>query len=306
MALTLVVFAGFYAAARHAERYADTLGQALQGKLVLLHVNRAALFDPYLIVGQRFRQAELATEADTTAALHRQAAELRTPATVVVTTDLLPAIARDLAAGYHPALFVLSQPDPAHPAAGVVADCAELLRAGQHALLLVPAHAPADQVPRRILLAADREAFALAPAARPLHALLALPGTELVVAHVSGGVEDDAGCAAALRAVQDSGLVDGLPIPEVRGYLEDNYAEGVLAAVRDTQADLVVVFARQRSYLGELFHRSVTARLLADCPVPVLVLPTAAVAVPAAQAPASSATAAEYASVVLTGLSPAS
>ena len=305
MALTLVVFAGFYPAARHAERYADTLGQALAGKLVLLHVNRAALFDPYLLVGQRFRQAELDTEADTTAALHRQAAALRAPATVVVTTDLLPAIARDLAAGYHPALFVLSQPDPEHPAAGVVADCAELLRAGQHALLVVPAHAPADRAPRRILLAADREAFALAPAARPLHALLALPGTELVVAHVSDGVEDDSGCAAALRAVQDSGLVDGLPTPEVRGYMDDNYAEGVLAAVRDTQADLVVVFARQRSYLGELFHRSVTARLLTDCPVPVLVLPTAAMVMPSAT-PASPATAAGYASVVLNGLSPAS
>jgi nucleotide-binding universal stress UspA family protein len=305
MALTLVVFAGFYAAARHAERYADTLGQALHGKLVLLHVNRAALFDPYQLVGERFRRAELATETDTTAALHRQAAELRTPAAVVVTTDLLPAIARDLATGYHPALFVLSQPDPEHPAASIVADCAELLRAGQHALLVVPAHSPAGQPPRRILLAADREAFDLAPAAGALRDLLALPGTELFVAHVSGGVEDDSGCAEALRAVQDSGLVDGLSIPEIRGYAEDDYAEGILAAVRDTQADLVVVFARQRSYLGELFHRSVTAQLLANCPVPVLVLPTAAVAAPVIT-PASSATMTEYASVVLTGLSPAS
>ncbi|SDY47844.1 adenine nucleotide alpha hydrolase family protein [Hymenobacter psychrophilus] len=31
--------------------------------------------------------------------------------------------------------------------------------------------------------------------------------------------------------------------------------------------------ARQRSYLGEVFHRSVTARLLDRSPVPVLVLP---------------------------------
>ncbi len=305
MPLTLIVFAGFYAAARHAEQYADTLGQALHGRLVLLHVNRAALFDPYQVVGQRFRKAELATEADTTAALHRQAATLRTPATVVVTTDLLPAIAHDLATGYQPALFVLSQADPDHPTASVVADCAELLRAGQHALLVVPLAAPAAQAPRRILVAADRETFALAPAARPLHDLLALPGTELLVAHVSGGVEDDSGCAAALRAVQDSGLVAGLPVPEVRGYTQDDYAEGVLAAVRDTQADLVVVFARQRSYLGELFHRSVTARLLADCPVPILVLPTTTAATPTALTGAP-ATMIQYASTVLQGLSPAS
>ncbi|GAB3639333.1 hypothetical protein GCM10027422_49240 [Hymenobacter arcticus] len=305
MPLTLVVFAGFYAAARHAEQYADTLAQALPGRLVLLHVNRAALFDPYQVVGERYRRAELATETDTTAALHRQAATLRTPATVVVTTDLLPAIAHDLAAGYQPALFVLSQPDPDHPAASVVADCAELLRAGQHALLVVPLTAPATQAPRRIVLAADREAFALAPAAQPLHALLARPGTELLVAHVSGAVEDDSGCAAALRAVLDSGLLAGLPIPELRGYTQADYAEGVLAAVRDTQADLVVVFARQRSYLGEVFHRSVTARLLATCPVPVLLLPTTLAATPAAL-PETPATMAQYASAVLQGLSPAS
>ncbi|MFD1470729.1 universal stress protein [Hymenobacter caeli] len=305
MPLTLVVFAGFYPAARHAERYADTLAQALHGPLVLLHVNRAALYDPYKIVGERYRQDELATETDTTAALHRQAAALRTPATVLVTTDLLPEVARDVAARHHPALFVLSQPDPARPAASVVADCAELLRAGQHALLVVPAGAPADQPPRRVLIAADREPFALAPAAGALRDLLARPGTALVVAHVSDGVEDDTGCAAALRAVQASGLVDGLPIPELRGYARDDYEAGVLAAVQDTQADLVVVFARQRSYWGELFHRSVTARLLADCPVPVLVLPTAAEVRPAPGPPDHTATAAQYASGLLAGLAPA-
>ncbi|MDJ0367790.1 universal stress protein [Hymenobacter sp. H14-R3] len=304
MPLTLVVFAGFYEAARHAEQYADTLGQALTGRLVLLHVNRASLFDPYLIVGERYRQAELATETDTTAALHRQAAALRTPATVVVTTDLLPTIAHDLATRYAPALFVLSQPDAGHPAASVVADCADLLRAGQHALLAVPLATPATRPPRRILIATDREAFALAPAALALRALLALPGTELLVAHVSGGVEDDSGCAAALRAVQASGLLAGLPIPALRGYNQDDYAEGVLNAVRNTQADLVVVFARQRSYLGDVFHRSVTARLLTDCPVPILVLPTTLAAGPA-PVPEASATIIQSATSVLQGLSPA-
>ena len=105
--------------------------------------------------------------------------------------------------------------------------------------------------------------------------MLALPGTELIVAHVSSGVEDDEGCSAALRAVQLSGLVQGLATPGLRGYAHDDYAQGVLAAVQDTKADLVIVLARERSYLGELFHRSVTAQLLAHCPVPVLVLPVA-------------------------------
>ena len=98
------------------------------------------------------------------------------------------------------------------------------------------------------------------------------------MAYVSGGLDDNEGCAAALRAVQTSGLLKGLPTPELRGYAHDNYAEGLLGTVQDEQADLVIVLARQRSYLSELFHRSVTARLLADCPVcpvPMLVRPTA-------------------------------
>ena len=42
MPLHLIVFAGFYAAGRHAVRYADTLAEALRGKLVLLHVERTS------------------------------------------------------------------------------------------------------------------------------------------------------------------------------------------------------------------------------------------------------------------------
>jgi nucleotide-binding universal stress UspA family protein len=285
MPLTLLVFAGFYAAARHAVRYADTLAQALGGKLVLLHVKRASLFDPYKVLSEDLRKAELATQLDTTAALHRLADELPSHPTVEVALDLLPAVAQDQADQHQPALFVLPRPEPYFTdAAGLARDCAELLRVGHHPLLVVPAHGLADQLPRRILISADVEVFTLARHARPLRQLLALPGAELFLAHVSDGVRDDADCAAALRAVQISGLVDELPAPELRGYECDNYEQGVLDAVHDTQADLLVVFARQRSYLGELFHHSVTAQLLARSPVPVLVLPTAAEEVPVAAA----------------------
>ena len=304
--ITLIVFAGFYPAARHAVRYADTLAQALRGKLVLLHVNQAALFDPYALMSEGYHQEALGREADTAAALCRLAETLPTRPTVEVATDLLPATAQDLAARHAPALFVLSQPNAAHPSAGSpAAGCAELLRAGHHPVLVVPGAAPANQPPARILLAVDREPFALAAAARPLQPLFGLAGTRLFVAHISSGVDDDAGCAAALRAVQGSGLVkENAPAPELRGYEHDDHALGLLAAVHDIGADLVVVLARPRSYLGELFHRSVTARLLATCPVPVLVLPTAPVAAPATP-PADGATTAEWAAGILGGLSPA-
>ena len=304
MALTFVVFAGFYATPRHTVHYANTLTQALHGHLVLLHVNRASMFDPYALMAESYHQEELNRQTETAAALYRLAEELPTQPTVEMATDLLPEVAQDLARRHHPALFVLSQPDPERAGISVAQGCAELLQAGHYPLLLVPPTAPADQPPRRILIAADREPFILTANAQPLRQLLALPGTTLVVAHVSSGVEDDAGCSAALRAVQLSGLVQGLPTPELRGYEHDNYEEGLLAAVQDTQADLVVVLARERSYLGELFHQSVTARLLAHCPVPVLVLPVAA----PDSAPDSDylATAAQVTNSVISGLMPAS
>ncbi|MDQ2770906.1 MAG: universal stress protein [Bacteroidota bacterium] len=304
MSLNLLVFAGFYPAARHTVHYANNLAQALHGQLVLLHVKRASLFDPYDLMAERFRQEELGRETETAAALYRLAEELHTQPTVEVATDLLPVVAQDLAARYRPALFVLSQPDAAHADNSVARDCAELLRAGHFPVLIVPPTAAADQAPRRVLIAADRESFALAAHTQALHQLLALPGTELIVAHVSSGAEDDEGCSAALRAVQLSGLTKGLPTPELRGYENDDYAEGLLAAVQDTQADLVVVLARERSYLGELFHHSVTVRLLAKSPVPVLVLPVAA-DVPAPDS-GQLATAAQLTNSVLAGLAPAS
>ena len=311
MSLNLIVFAGFYPTARHTVHYANNLVQAWHGQLVLLHVKRAALFDPYELMGENLREEELNRETETAAALYRLAEELHTQPTVEVATDLLPEVARDLAKRYHPALFVLSQPDAARPEISIAADCAELLRAGHFPMLLVPPTIAADQAPRRILIAADAEPFLLAANAQPLHQLLALPGAALTVAHISSGVEDDAGCSAALRAVQLSGLVQGLPTPELRGYEHDNYAEGVLAAVQDTQADLVVVLARERSYLGELFHQSVTARLLAHCPVPVLVLPVAVPApawapVPAAPESGHLAHAAQVTNSIISGLLPAS
>jgi nucleotide-binding universal stress UspA family protein len=305
MALALIVFASFYPPARRAIEYADVLAQAVGGRLVLLHVNRASLFDPNDLVAKSYHEEELARQTDTAAILYQQAEGLQTTATVEVVTDLLPGVTQDLAHRYQPTLFVLSQADDDRPAAAdLLTSCVEILRVGSFPLLVVSPTAPAEHPPRRILIAADREPFALASEAKALCPLLALPGVEVIVAHVSSDVEDDEGCALALRAVQASGLVEGLPTPELRGYQHEHYEQGVLAAALDTRADLVVVLARQRSYLGDLFHSSVTAQLLQTCPVPVLVLPTAAT-VPVTESPGFIA-AAGYANTVLTGLTPAS
>ncbi|GAB2849450.1 universal stress protein [Hymenobacter ruber] len=280
MLLTLIVLSGFYEPARHAIHYADKLAQAVQAQLVLLHVNRASLLDPYELVGavgEKYHRQELAGQSDTVVALHQLARSLHAPAAVEMATDLLPDIARELATRYAPALFVLGQPDADHPDyAGMTALCAELLRAGHYPLLTVPTTTPTTQPPHRFLIAADRESFTLGPAAQALRPLLAQLGTGgVVVAHVSDGVVDDDGCATALRAVRASGLVD-FTHPELRGYIDSDYAEGVLTATQEVAADLVITLARERSFMSDLFHRSITARLVEQCPVPVLVLPAVA------------------------------
>jgi nucleotide-binding universal stress UspA family protein len=53
-------------------------------------------------------------------------------------------------------------------------------------------------------------------------------------------------------------------------------AAGILQAVEDTRADQLVMMARPRSFLGQLFHHSVTAQVLRRTRVPVLLLPAEA------------------------------
>ena len=117
MLLTIVAFAGFYESAKHAAHYADILAEALHGRLVLLHVSRASPYDSYALVSDGYHRSELSYEANTASALYWQAEALHTPTTVEIATDLLPAVAQDVAQRHWPVLFVLGQLDLTQPAA---------------------------------------------------------------------------------------------------------------------------------------------------------------------------------------------
>ncbi|MCC3155163.1 universal stress protein [Hymenobacter sp. BT770] len=276
MKLTFVVLTSFYPASQQALEYADALCNAVHGRLLLLHAKRVSFFDPYIFAGEAWHQQELKEEADTKALLDRRVQQLHSRATLEMATDLLPDMARDLAKKHQPALFVLGRPGPEKISFEHLSPVAmELLRVVQLPMLLVPLGAPVPAVPQRVLIAADDEDFALGDTHGAVHQLLTSLRAELTVAHVTP-LEDDASCARALHAVQHSGLTKGLPEPTLRGYQAELPAEGVLAAVRDINAGLVVVMARTRSYLGELFHKSVTAQIIQHSPVPVLVVPAKA------------------------------
>jgi nucleotide-binding universal stress UspA family protein len=263
--------------------YADTLGNTVGGQLVLLHANRVAVFDQYAFAGEGWRRQELERDVKVESLLSGQARRLRTPALVEMATDLMPELAQDMITRYHPALFVIGR--PASSAAGperLTPIVMEILQAAHMPVLLVPEGTIAADPPTRVLIAADAEPFGLAEPAAGIPHFLSSLGAQFTVAHVSA-LEDDESCAKALQAAKTSGLFAGAPEPSVRGYQYQNPANGILEAVEDTEADLVVLMARPRSYLGELFHMSITAQVMHLSHVPVLVVPTAGPAGPAGQ-----------------------
>ena len=274
MNISLIVMTSFYPAAQQAVQYADVLAGALGGQVVLLHANRVALFDPYVFAGDSWRKQELEGEKEIETLLERQAEQLWSPASVEIATDLLPDVARDLLARYHPALFVIGRPapDPTGPEQ-LSTIVLELLQAAHIPILLVPLGSKALNPAQKVLVAADTEDFKPAGPADAVHLLLGSLGMQgVTVAHVSV-LEEDESCAHALQAVKRSGLLEGMPEPSLRGYQSKNPAAGVFEGIRDTQADMVVMMARPRSYLGELFHTSVTVQVMHESPVPVLVVP---------------------------------
>ncbi|WP_303312528.1 universal stress protein [Hymenobacter sp. BT730] len=273
MSFTFIVLTNFYPAANQAMQYAAGLAAKLQAQLVLLHVKRASLFDPYVFAGENWRKAELDAEAPTAEAMQELVARLPVPATVEMATDLLPAMAHSLMARYHPALFVLGRPAEAVASGDQVSGAAlDLLRAAHFPLLLVPVGTTAAAPPHQVLIAADTESFGLEEEGQFAQQLLSSLQCPATVAHISE-MEDDDACAMALQAVHNSGLVAGNQQVELRCFQNSHTAAGILEAAQATQAGLILLIARQRSYLGELFHRSVTAQVLQHTPVPVLLLP---------------------------------
>ena len=151
----------------------------------------------------------------------------------------------------------------------------ELLHATPHPLLLVPETGPASGLPRRLLLATDAAPLRLHDPLnqRVLRQLLHATGATLDAVHVSPDLHahpNPPSVAATLRAAH---LVEELPAERFHAVRHPSVVGGVLAEAARQDADLLVVVARRHSFLGSLFHHSVTAQLIGQSPIPVLVLP---------------------------------
>ena len=271
MVPSLLILTDFFQAANRALDYATNLALPLGARLVLLHVRRDSIIDPELFTG---KLSNLDSEA-ISMALNSIASELPVPVVAEVGHGRVAYAVADAVSRHHPTLVVLGRPDTEDTPDELVSTTAlDILRTAPYPMLVVPHNVQTTKPPRRVLLAVDDEPFSLGRHAGAMRHLLDALHAELTVLHVTENANADENAAAVLAMVQRTGLTVDLAQPiRTLGVVASAPAEGILQVTRPEDVDLVVLIARPRSFLGELFHHSVTAQVLLHSVVPVLLLP---------------------------------
>ena len=268
---SLVVLTDFYAISNRALSYAAGLAVPLKAHLLLLHVRHDELLAP-TDYGDSYHTWR--SDQKTAYALQNLAADQPVPTEVDISEESLPSAVREAVQHRHPLLVVLARPDPAVTSEDLVTRTAiSLLRHAPYPLLVVPPAGWDAFPPRRLLLAVDGQPFSLHPHQDLLRRLLQVgPGT-LDVVHINSNREDRPTGLAVLATVRENDLVDALADSSLLNVHRPTVVGGLLEEAARQAADLLVVVARPHSLLGGLFHNSVTAQLLRESPIPVLVLP---------------------------------
>ena len=278
MAPSILVLANLADAAEPIARYAAALGAPLHARLTLLHLDISpVMLAPELIAAateQTVRQ-----ETETVADLRAMAYRLPGPADVIEAPGPMGSAVAEVVRQQPPLLLVMGLRAEHNLLDSLLLNqVLPVLRDTHRPLLLVPQGVGATlAVPRRVLVAVDAEPFTPNAAARALAPLLASWLAAYTVAHVLANDEPAASSGRlALADMRASGLLPpGAPL-DLYQEAHESPAAGVLQAITDTRADLLMLVARPRSWLSGLFHRSVTAAVLRHCPVPVLLLPVEA------------------------------
>ena len=271
---SVLVFANFADAAEATARYAAALGAPLHLRLAMLHLDAyPVMLEPELVAASAEQTQR--NEAETMTGLHALARRLPGHPEVLEAAGIMSEAVAEAVRQEHPLLLALGlSHEQSLLGRLLVEQVLPVLRATHRPLLLVPRDAPCVGPPRRVLLAVDGEPFTPNAASRALAPLLAAWGATFTVAHVQP--QGSTPSRLALADVRASGLLPAATPLALYHAAGTAPATGVLQAVADTQADLLVFMARPRSFLGELFHRSVTASVLRHCAVPVLLLPAEA------------------------------
>ncbi|TDN39402.1 universal stress protein [Hymenobacter sp. UV11] len=273
---SFVVLVNLSEAAEQAARYAAVLGAPLHVRLELVNVYQPSMLASGMASVPVPHFPRLQTE--TKDALQALAHRLPAPAEATVLTDPMAEAVQEAIAQHQPLLLAMSLSPEQDVLDYLLRNhVLPILRATHQPLLLVPEAGPLPGLPRRVLVAVDGEYFAPSAAALALAPLLASWPAAFLAMHVRPiptGAEQPGGyerLGGQLRKL----LPIAVPLT-LYDDIDHDPAAGVLRALAETQADLLVLIARPRSFLGRLFHRSVTAQVLRGCPVPVLLLPAEA------------------------------
>ncbi|MFD2787172.1 universal stress protein [Hymenobacter rubripertinctus] len=271
MASSLLVLTDFAQPANQALAYADRLAAAIGAQLVLLHVSRDALPDPEQLGGPLL---DLGTEA-TDLAFASLLSGLTAPAEAEIGHGPVAEAVAQAVRQHQPTLIVLSRTDAGDtPDKQLMPLSVALLHRVPHPLLMVPESPVPLPVPHRVLLALDKEAFTLGQYAGAMRGLLDALAAAVTVLHVLLPCHVNQHAAQALEAVRRTGLIADVAEPVLHRHVSAMHpAEGILRIIGTAEYDLVALVARPRSFLGRLFHRSVTAQVLLHSPIPVLILP---------------------------------
>ncbi|MFC7671007.1 universal stress protein [Hymenobacter humi] len=200
---------------------------------------------------------------------------LDVPAQAEMSTETLGLSIEDIVQRYHPVLLASGREEPHNVLDRFLTNLAlPVLQDARYPLLVVPEGWKDQGLPERIAVAADGHSFWLTAPSLALAGLMeALRPTATTVVHVAaahGPSQANVGLESVVRTGL-FGALDGNHLYELR---EEGTAEGIVHAARELNAQLLVVMARPHTFLGGLFHRSITAQIMRHSPIPVLVLPT--------------------------------
>jgi nucleotide-binding universal stress UspA family protein len=267
----LLILTDFFQAANRALDYAATLAWPLGTSLVLLHVHRDSLTDPELFTGKLSDPDSEALHLTLTSIMSK----LPVPAVAEIGHGRVANAVADAVSRHYPSLVVLGHPDTESTPDELASTTAlDLLRTVPYPMLVVPHNVHSTQPPRRVLLAVDGEAFTLGQHIGAIQHLLDVLKAEVTVLHVAEHAGLTTATAEALAWVVTAGLTSELPASvRTLSLIAPAPAEAILQAAQPADFDIVVLIARPRSFLGELFHRSVTAQVLLHSALPILVLP---------------------------------
>ncbi|ALW86726.1 hypothetical protein AUC43_17560 [Hymenobacter sedentarius] len=271
MTPAIVVLTDFFALANRALSYAAGLAVPLKAHLVLLHVRHDGLLSPEEYSHKAARRDEKQLQQE----LNKLASSQPVPAEVEISEDFLPEAVAEAVRHHQPQLLVLGRPGTAVAPMEVVTGAAmDLLRAVPYPLLIVPTVGWGDFPPRKLVLAVDGDEFTLFDNQGIMAQLLSALNATLTVLYVTN--QKDPGAAAGHRirhAIHKSGLEELTQGRAPHMVYHTHAKDGILLGATELNADLLVVVARRHSLLGSLFHRSVTAQLISESAIPLLLLP---------------------------------